>query len=145
MHRSLTAACFTAVLSLACRSEAQGDPKALYRIDTSGTTTSVKAGETGKLVLAIQPTASGAHVKPETPFRGKLSATGALTFDKADFGYTDSARVVNEGPVFELPFKASAPGDSQVTADLTFFVCTAQACLRTTEQVKVPVTVAAAK
>jgi hypothetical protein len=140
--RRLRTACFAAVLSFACTSKAaEQDPKTLYKIDTTGTTTTVKSGTAGKLVIAIQPQVKGAHVKSETPFRGKLTTTGAVAFDKADFGYKDMARVVNEGPVFELPFKATAPGASTVTADLTFFVCTEQACMRTTDQVKVPVTV----
>lgn len=139
--RFLRSSSFAAVLLLACTSQAQEDPKNLYRIDTAGTTTAVKPGDTGKLVVAIQPKVKGAHVKPETPFRGKVSATGPVSFQKGDFSYKDMSRVVNEGPVFELPFQATAAGACEVSADLTFFVCTDQACLRTTEKVQVPVTV----
>ena len=43
--------------------------------------------------------------------------------------------------MFEVPFEAKSAGTGEIAADMTFFVCTAEACVRTTEQVQVPVTV----
>jgi hypothetical protein len=114
------------------------NPKSLYTLASSATP--VKAGQTGKLTLAVQPK-EGAHVKGETPFRTKLSATGPVELSKTELGYADNARIEHEGPVFEVPFQAKAAGSGSIEADMAFFVCTAEACVRTTELVQVPVTV----
>lgn len=139
MRRTLTALSFASALLLACKGEAQeADVSKLYRVEASASP--VKAGETGTFHVAIRPNGD-AHVKPETPFRGKISATGPLTVSKTQIGYTDHVKVENQGPVFEIPFQATGPGAGELKADLTFFVCTAELCQRTTNQVSVPVQV----
>lgn len=139
MRRSLSALSFASALLLSCRGEAaEVDVSKLYKVEAS--VSPVKAGETGTFHLAIKPQGD-AHVKPETPFRGKISATGPITVSKADIGYADHSRVENQGPVFDLPFQATGPGTGEIKADLTFFVCTAELCQRTTNQVTVPVQV----
>jgi hypothetical protein len=60
---------------------------------------------------------------------------------KTELGYQDHARVEGNGPVFEVPFDAKDAGAGNIEADMTFFVCTDEACVRTTEQLQVPVTV----
>lgn len=139
MRRTLTALSSAAVLLLACKGEAEADPKSLYRVEASASP--VAAGQQGTFRIAVRPTAAGAHVKPETPFRGKLVATGPLALQKTEIAFGDNARIEGGGPVFEIPFDAKAPGEGTLAADLTFFVCTAQSCMRTTEQVTVPVQV----
>lgn len=114
------------------------NPKSLYTLASSATP--VKKGETGKLVLAVQPK-EGAHVKGETPFKTKLSTTAPVELSKTELAYADNARIEHEGPVFEIPFVAKAAGTGNIEADMAFFVCTAEACVRTTELVQVPVTV----
>jgi hypothetical protein len=115
------------------------NPKSLYRVETKAPAR-VKAGERGTLTLAVQPR-EGAKVKPETPFKTKLSATAPVELAKTELGYQDHARVEGNGPVFEVPFDAKDAGAGNIEADMTFFVCTDEACVRTTEQLQVPVTV----
>ncbi|HWV37121.1 MAG TPA: hypothetical protein VN033_01465 [Vulgatibacter sp.] len=118
--------------------EVPEDPKVLYSVKASADP--AKAGEPGTLHLAIQPI-PGAEVKAETPFRGKLAAKGPVRVLKDDLAYEDRAREVDGGPVFDIPFEAGEAGQGSIDADLTFFVCVAEACMRTTETVSVPVLV----
>ena len=141
MRRTLTALSFAASLLVACRGEASDDPKSLYRIEASADPATVQAGGKGTFRIAVRPTVKGAHVKPETPFRGKLAATGPLALQKSELSYADHVRVEKDGPVFEIPYEAKDAGSGTLQADLVFFVCTDEACLRTTEQVNVPVQV----
>lgn len=139
MRRTLTALSFSSALLFSCKGEAaEVDPSKLYRVEASAS--QVKAGEIGTFHLAIRPLGD-AHVKPETPFKGKLSATGPLTLSKAEIGYADHSKVENQGPVFDIPFQATAAGEGEIRADLTFFVCTAELCQRTVNQVSIPVQV----
>lgn len=139
MRRTLTALSFASALLLACKGEAaEVDISKLYRVEASASP--VKAGETGTFHVAIRPTGE-AHVKPETPFKGKISATGPIEVSKTEIGYADHSKIENQGPVFDIPFQAKATGSGELKADLTFFVCTAELCQRTTNQVSVPVQV----
>lgn len=115
------------------------NPKSLYTLTRDAPAT-VKAGEPTRLTIAVQPKA-GVHVKPETPFKARLSTTAPVILGKTELGYADHTRVEKDGPVFEVPFEGTALGSGQITADMTFFVCTDEACVRTSEQVRVPVTV----
>lgn len=118
--------------------EVPDDPKTLYRVTASAD--EAKAGEPGIVHLAIQPV-EGAVVKAETPFRGKLAAKGPISVPKEEFAYEDRAEEVGGGPVFAIPFEAKEAGEGTIEADLTFFVCVAEACMRTTESLSVPVLV----
>lgn len=150
MFRSILAIAASFLLFAACSKDGSGgssgaarldidNPKSLYTL-AKGAPATVKAGEQGKLTLAVQPK-DGVRVKPETPFKAKLSTTAPVELAKTELGYTDHARVEKGGPVFEVPFEGKAAGSGQIAADMTFFVCTDEACVRTTEQVDVPVTV----
>lgn len=115
------------------------DPKSLYQLETNAPA-QLKAGADGTLTLSVKPN-EGVKVKPETPFKAKLSATAPVELGKTELGYADHARVEKDGPVFEVPFQGKAPGAGNIEADMVFFVCTDEACVRTTEKVQVPVTV----
>lgn len=135
-----------AALSFACKGEAaQVDPKSLYRFEAAAVPEVLAAGGEGRFRLAVRPTKAGAHVKAETPFRGTLAATGPLRLAKAEIAWEDRARVEGGGPIFEIPFHADAAGTGALSADLVYFVCTDTACMRTTEQVSVPVRVLPAR
>ena len=151
MFRTLLAVAASVLLVAACSKEAGTggatgsakldieNPKSLYTVSKDAPAT-VKAGEDGKFTLAVQPK-EGVRVKPETPFKAKLSATAPVELAKTELGYADNVRIEKDGPVFEVPFEGKAAGTGAITADMTFFVCTSEACVRTTEQVQVPVTV----
>ncbi len=141
MRRTLTVLAFAAATAIACKGEAAPtDPKALYRVEASAEPTSLEAGKSGTFRIAVRPN-EGAEVKAETPFRATLAGTGSVSVGKAELAYADNARIEGKGPVFEIPFEAKAAGAGELEADLVFFVCTDEACLRTTDQVSVPVTV----
>lgn len=121
------------------------DVRSLYRMEVGAEPSELPAGQGGVLRIAVRPTVKGAHVKPETPFDGKLTATGPVELARQAIGFEDNARIEKGGPVFEIPWTAKAPGAGALQADLTFFVCTDTACLRTTEELEVPVRVTAAE
>ncbi len=114
------------------------DPRTLYKLEAKASPAS--AGDTGTLHLAIRPI-EGAVVKAETPFRATLEASGQVGLLKTELSFADRAREEGSGPIFEIPFDAKEAGEGSIDADLTFFVCVEEACLRTTEKVSVPVTV----
>jgi hypothetical protein len=121
------------------------DPTTLYKITTDGTSAKVPAGKKGTLVLEIQ-SLKGAHVSDEAPLKIKLSGTGAVAPEKAQLVYADSVRkpsasVKYPDPRFEVPLATQGKGPGTVEANMVFFVCTDQACLRQQKTVSVPVTV----
>lgn len=121
------------------------DPKALYDVSTEGSTTALKAGERGKLVLSIK-SRGGAHVSDEAPLRIELSSKESK-LDKAKLTIADSVVKKKEGetmipdPRFEVGFAPSAQGPTSIDAKMTFFICTEKLCLRQTKTLSVPVSV----
>jgi len=147
MRSLLSALLLIAAVAAGCSSKAPApapggtaptDPKTLYSMEVSAAP--VQSGEASKVHIAIR-TVDGAEVKEETPFRAKLEATGPLALRQTEFGYADHARLEGGGPVFEFPVDTTGAGQGEVKADMTFFVCMAEACLRTTEQLSIPVPV----
>jgi hypothetical protein len=124
---------------------AEVDVKALYDVTTEGTSTQVKAGEKGKVVIAVK-TKDGAHVSDEAPLKIELSSKGAK-LDKQKLTYADSLAKKGEGeksppdPRFEVAFTAPAKGTVTVEAKLTFFICTDKVCARQTKTLALPIEV----
>lgn len=114
----------------------------LYSLSTADSSSQVKAGERGRVVIAFS-LAEGAHVSDEAPL--KISLSGAqVTLDKATLTLADSTTSRKEGqgaaPRFEVPFVA-ARGASAIEARLSFFVCTATQCVRQTRTLTIPLEV----
>lgn len=121
------------------------DPSTLYRLTTEGTTARVAPGGKGTFVLEVQ-SSKGAHVSDEAPLKLQLSGTGPVTPEKTQLGYSDSVRKASAAvkypdPRFEVPLAVQGQGAGTVEAKLTFFVCTAQLCLRQQKTLSVPVQV----
>jgi len=95
---------------------AELDPTTLYKLTTEGTTAKVPAGKKGTFVLEIQ-SLKGAHV------------------------WKPSASTKYPDPRFEVPLTATGKGAGTVEAKVTFFICTADACLRQQKALSVPVAV----
>jgi hypothetical protein len=115
----------------------------LYSLSTEGTTSKLKAGEKGSLVIALS-LADGAHVSDEAPLKISLSG-GRVLLDKATLTLTDSVAKKQgdqryAAPRFEVGFVPSA-GATSIDAKLSFFVCTATQCLRQTRTLSVPLEV----
>ena len=129
---------FAALLLLtACVAQAEPDVATLYDVTTEGTSTALKAGEKGKVVIAINAKA-GSHVSDEAPLRIELSSKEAK-LDKAKLTLADS--VTKPNPRFEVGFTPSAHGKTTVEAKMTFFICTEKLCSRQTRNLALPVEV----
>ncbi len=146
MVRSLVAAAAVAALAgapLARAADPVADPAAeaarSYRVDTAGSTTDVKAGGKGLLVLAIVPVGK-VHVHPQAPLKIGLDAKG-LQLEKTALGHKDAVDPRAEGPRFEVPFVATQAGKQEARAKLDFFVCSDQWCVKQTRDVTLTVNV----
>jgi hypothetical protein len=112
-----------------------------YALDTSGSTSSLGVGETGKLVLVIKPRGPDWHVHPQAPLKVRFEAPPGLKFEKLDLRRRDAVDPRAEEPRFEAPFVALAAGTESAKADVDFFVCSATACVRQLRVVTFPVSV----
>lgn len=115
------------------------DPKDLYDVIVEAPE-GMRAGDEGKLTLAIRPK-DGAFVKPETPLRGEVEASGAVRAEKSRFSFADNARVESRGPVFEIPVHAESAGEGELGVDLDFYICIAELCMKTGEDLRVTTSV----
>lgn len=130
--RAVAAACLWA--GAVCAQEE--DLSSLYDVSTTGTPR-VKAGEKGKLVLAIQPK-GGAHISDEAPLKVELAST-RLKLDKQKLSRPDAAP--GPTPRFEVAFTGEAAGKGSVDAKVTFFLCTEKICSKQQKSVSLPVDV----
>ena len=120
------------------------DPTSLYVLKTDGSSTALKAGQSGTFVLSIQ-TVPGAHISEDAPMKLTLTGSGGVEPSKAVLGRADAKAVPKpDGAAdtrFEVPLTAAAKGQGAVEAKLTFFVCTETLCARQQKTLSVPVTV----
>lgn len=135
----------SSVLLVASAAHAEGDPEQMYDVSTEGTTSKLKAGESGKLVISIKAK-NGAHVSDEAPLKIELSSKESkLAKDKLTLA--DSLNQKKEGetvypnPRFEVPFTPTAQGPTTLEAKMTFFICTEKLCARQTKKLSLPVDV----
>jgi len=135
---ALALAAVSASAAPSVRADPADDAARSYRIDTTGTTTELRAGGTGTFVVAIVP-AEKIHVHPDAPLRIVLDARG-LELSKRTLGHKDAVDPKADGPRFEVPFVAPAPGAHEISAKLQFFVCSDQWCVKQARDVKVAVT-----
>jgi hypothetical protein len=137
------------VVSIAAVAAFAADPDvtSLYDVKTDGTSAAVKAGEKGKIVIAIKAK-NGAHVSDEAPLRIELSSKDAK-LEKEKLTLADSLVKKAEGsaefpdPRFEVGFMPSGTGTGKASVDakMTFFICTDKVCARQTKTLSFPVTV----
>ena len=112
-----------------------------YRLETAGTTQSLKVGQKGKLVLSIEPLQPKVHIHPQAPLKIRLSSSAGLKLDKAELVHRDAADPKADGRRFEVPFAAAAAGKQEARADLDFFICSDTWCVKQVRQVTIPVDV----
>jgi hypothetical protein len=124
---------------------AEPDVASLYEVKTDGSSTEVKGGEKGKVVISITAR-NGAHVSDEAPLRIELSSKEAK-LEKDKLTLADSLVKKAAGsteypdPRFEVAFTAPASGKATVDAKMTFFICTEKVCARQTKTLSFPVAV----
>lgn len=127
------------MLVVAVPAWAETDLESFYEVTTEGTTTKLKAGETGRVIISIKAK-NGAHVSDEAPLKIELSSKqGKLGKEKLTLA--DSVAPKKEDPRFEVPFTPTAHGQSSVEAKLTFFICTEKQCSRQVKNLTFPVEV----
>src|SRR5260370_22231672 len=134
---------FLVLASLGAQGQ-EPDVSSLYEVSTEGSSQTVNAGGSGKLVIAIR-TKGGAHISDETPLKVEISGT-RVKLEKQKLSYADSITAKSglaryPDPRFEVRFAAEAPGKRSVDAKLTFFVCTEKVCARQQKSIHLPVEV----
>ncbi len=139
MIRALAAALSVLLAPPAHAADPGAEAARSYRLDTAGSTTAVKPGGQGKLVLAIVPIAK-VHVHPQAPLKVTLESAG-LALAKTSLGHQDAVDPKAEGPRFEVPFVAQQKGRQDAKAKLDFFICSDQWCVKQVKDVVVPVDV----
>lgn len=127
------------MLMAAAPAFAETDLASLYEVTTEGTTTRLKAGETGTVKIAIKAK-NGAHVSDEAPLKIELSSKQSK-LGKEKLTLADSLNPKSEDPRFEVPFTPTAHGQSSVEAKVTFFICTEKLCSRQVKALSFPVEV----
>ena len=119
---------------------AETDVTSFYEVSTEGTSTKLKAGETGKVIISIK-SKNGAHVSDEAPLKIELSSKQSK-LSKEKLTLADSVTTgKKEDPRFEVPFTPTAHGQSSVEAKMTFFICTEKQCSRQVKNLTFPVEV----
>lgn len=113
----------------------------LVKVRTDGSTTRLKAGESGRLSITLSPR-EGAHVSREAPLRIELASAHAQ-LEKERLTLADAAEGHGEGgdARFEVAFTPIVQGPMTLEATLSFFVCTQSTCERQTRAVSLRVEV----
>ena len=115
-----------------------------YSVSTDGTSQKVAKGKQGTLVIAFH-TAKEAHISNEAPLKitlvGEKVAPGKALLHYSDSVAKKQADKEFPDPRFEVPFTATDKGKGQLTAKMTFFVCTADLCSRHQQTLQIPVEV----
>ncbi len=133
------------LLTMSLPAFADVDVASFYEVTTEGSTTRLKAGEAGKIVISIRAK-TGAHVSDEAPLKIELSSKQSK-LEKEKLTLADSLNPRKDGeknypdPRFEVPFTPTAQGPTTVEAKMTFFICTEKLCSRQTKHLSFPVEV----
>ncbi|HEX9186548.1 MAG TPA: hypothetical protein VGB87_05740 [Vicinamibacteria bacterium] len=132
--RLLAAAVLALGAAAAEAADAAVEAAASYRIETAGTTASLRSGEKGLFVLSIVPLAK-VHVHPAAPLKIALEATPGLKLEKTSLGKADPVDPKADGRRFEVPFAAQAVGKQEIRANVQFFICSDQWCVKQVKDV----------
>jgi hypothetical protein len=112
-----------------------------YRIVTDGSTGSLRVGEKGRVVVAVDPLEKGIHVNREFPLKYKVEPSAGLRVDKTELKRADAVDPGADNPRFEIPVSAGASGRQQVVVQMRFAICSDSWCVPQTRTVTVPIDV----
>lgn len=144
-HLHTCTAAALAALAMAAAPARAADPSAeaarAYTVETGASTSAVRVGEPGRLVLVIKPIAPGWHVHPQAPLKIRFEVPAALKLDKVELSRRDVVDAKASEPRFETGFVASQVGAQDAKASLDFFICSDAACVKQLTTVSIPVTV----
>jgi hypothetical protein len=142
--RMTRAACL-ATLALLASPALGADPAAAaaqaYTVQASASPAALKVGESGKLSVTISPKTPAWHVHPQAPLKIRIEAPPGLRVERTELGRKDVVDAKAEAPRFETAFVAAAAGAQEAKANVDFFICSDDACVKQTRQVAIPVTV----
>src|SRR5687767_10106886 len=124
------------------------DPAKLYEVTTDGSAAKASAGTDAKLVITIVAK-DGAYISDEAPLKIELTGTNA-TPGKTKLTIKDTVTKKEQGakhtkPAFEVPYTFASAGKATMDAKMTFYLCTAELCVKQTKNLSVPVEVVSAK
>lgn len=77
------------------------------------------------------------HVNTDYPISVEVEADAPIVLEQGRFSKADAAKFQAEGARFDVPFKATGPGEVDVMAIVDFAVCSEDNCLPATEKLKV--------
>ncbi|HUK66852.1 MAG TPA: hypothetical protein VLV17_08485 [Anaeromyxobacteraceae bacterium] len=135
----MTRALFAA-LALLASADPGAEAKNAYALESTGSTSQVRVGEQGKLVVVIRPLAPGWHIHPQAPLKIRFRSAG-LAIAKAELSRADAVNPGAEAPRFETSFVASEGGEKEATASLDFFICSDTACVKQARTLSIPIAV----
>lgn len=110
-------------------------------LSTAGSTTQLKVGETGRLVLVVSPKEPTWHIHPQAPLKLRVEEPSGLRVSKLELGRKDLVDPKAAAPRFEVPFVAVARGRHEARSTVDFFVCSDTACVKQVRTVVTPVEV----
>lgn len=121
-------------------------PQELYTLSFAGSSSTLKVGERGKVVVRIEPRYAGAHVTApaEAPLRITYAAPHVAP-DAAELRVVQPVGNATQGierPTFEMPVVARTAASAVVTAEVTFNICLEdKLCARQQRQLSIPIDV----
>jgi hypothetical protein len=130
-----------AVLAAPALAADAGNAAATYKVVTDGSTGTLKVGEKGKVVVAVEPLEKGIHVNREFPLKYKVEPSAGLRVEKLEWKRTDAVDPGADNPRFEIPFTATGKGAQQVAVQMRFAICSDAWCVPQTRTVTAAVQV----
>jgi hypothetical protein len=112
-----------------------------YKVVTDGSSRTLKVGEKGKVVVAVEPLEKGIHVNREFPLKYRVEPSAGLRVEKAELKRADAVDPGAENPRFEIPVVAGARGAQQVVVQMRFAICSDAWCVPQTRTVTLPIEV----
>jgi hypothetical protein len=112
-----------------------------YKVVTDGSSTTLKVGEKGRVVVAVEPLEKGIHVNREFPLKYRVEPTAGLRVEKTELKRADAVDPGAENPRFEIPVVAGARGSQQVVVQMRFAICSDAWCVPQTRTVTLPIEV----
>jgi hypothetical protein len=112
-----------------------------YKVVTDGSSSALKVGETGKVVVAVQPLEKGIHVNREFPLKYKVEPSAGLRVSRTELRRDDAVDPKAENPRFEIPVTGTARGQQKVVVQMRFAICSDAWCVPQTRTVTLPIDV----
>ncbi|MEZ4272452.1 MAG: hypothetical protein R3C68_13800 [Myxococcota bacterium] len=111
-----------------------------YTIDASVNPNPLQKDQAATLALTIKPQGSWV-LKTETPFRVVLKAPKGVTLKKDQLSAKDIVDAKSADKTVLAPFTSKQSGKHEITAELTFFLCSDEVCQRHKDTAKAVFTV----